>query len=108
MRDVFNIEEFIENTRKGNKQKKGILAYWSYIDKQYIINYVDISFLKKDRKATLKVIEEIESSENFLFWGNSPEGEKFYNDNYNKIMRAVKGQQIKPWLNYEYGVKKGE
>jgi hypothetical protein len=108
MKDVKKIEEFIEKARKENKQKKGILAYWLHIEKRYIINYVDISFLKKDRKETLKVIKEIQSKDEFLFWANSPEGEKFYDENYNKIVEAIKAQQIKPWLDYEYGVKKGQ
>lgn len=105
MKYVKRIEQIIEKARL-QKKKEGILAYWLYIDKRYIINHVNISFLKKDRKATLTIIKEIEENETFLFWANSPEGEKFFDENYNKIVAAVKAQQIKPWLDYEYGIKK--
>jgi hypothetical protein len=68
--------------------------------------YNNISFLKKDRRETLNIVRETESSNTFLFWADSPEGEKFYNDNYNKIASAIKEQQVKPWLNYEYRIEK--
>jgi len=99
------IEEVIEKARL-NKQKSGMLAYWLRIDKRNIIHYVNISFLKKDRKESLDIINEIQSKENFLFWANSPEGEDFYNKNYEKISKAIKTQEIKPWLFYEFGVDK--
>ena len=108
MENVRVIEEIIENARVKNKQKSGILAYWIYIDNRYIINSVNISFLKKDRKEALNKLLDIQAKENFLFWAASAEGEKFYNENYNKIMNAVKAQQLKPWLVYEYGLKKDE
>ena len=96
------IEDFIEEKRKTDKKKSGVLTYWSKVDNQFLINYVNISFLKKDRKDTLKIVRETESGNDFLFWAESPEGKKFYNDNYNKIATAIKEQQVKPWLDYEY------
>ena len=104
-RNVY-IEDFIEKKRVADKRKTGVLAYWSKVDNQFLINYVNISFLKKDRKKTLEVVRETESNSNFLFWADSPEGEKFYNENYNKIATAIKEQQVKPWLDYEYRMEK--
>lgn len=100
------IEEVIEQKRIADKKKSGVLAYWSKVDNQFLVNYVNISFLKKDRRETLNIVRETESSNTFLFWADSPEGEKFYNDNYNKIASAIKEQQVKPWLNYEYRIEK--
>jgi hypothetical protein len=100
------IEEVIEQKRITDKKKSGVLAYWSKVDNQFLVNYVNISFLKKDRRETLNIVRETESSNTFLFWADSPEGEKFYNDNYNKIASAIKEQQVKPWLNYEYRIEK--
>jgi hypothetical protein len=98
--------EIIEKARVETKQKSGALAYWLKIDNRFIINYVDVSFLKKDRKQTLKTILEIQEKDGFIFWANSPEGEKFYYDNYNKIQEALNIQQIKPWISNEYGIEK--
>lgn len=106
MKKKVYIEEVIERKRITDKKKSGVLAYWSKVDNQYLIKYVNISFLKKDRKETLKIVRETESEIDFLFWADSPEGEKFYNDNYNKIASAIKEQQVKPWLDYEYRMEK--
>ena len=40
----------IEKARIETKQKSGTLAYWLKIDNRFIINYVNVSFLKKDKK----------------------------------------------------------
>lgn len=106
MKKKVYIEEVIERKRITDKKKSGVLAYWSKVDNQFLIKYVNISFLKKDRKETLKIVRETESEIDFLFWADSPEGEKFYNDNYNKIASAIKEQQVKPWLDYEYRMEK--
>lgn len=98
--------EVIAKARVETKQKSGTLAYWLKIENRYIINYANVSFLKKDKKETLKTILEIQNKEGFLFWANSPEGEKFYHENYNKIQEALNIQLIKPWTNHEYGIKK--
>jgi hypothetical protein len=108
MENVNAIEEVIEKARKTHKQKAGMLAYWSYIGKRYIINYANVSFLKKDRRETLKVLRDVQCSAGFMFWANSPEGDQFYREKYNKILAALKAQQIKPWIEYEYGVRKPE
>jgi hypothetical protein len=106
MKKKVYIEELIEKKRITDKKKLGVLTYWSKVDNQFLINYVNISFLKKDRKETLTIVRETESDVNFLFWADSPEGERFYNDNYNKIATAIKEQQVKPWLDYEYRMEK--
>jgi len=106
MKKKVYIEEVIERKRITDKKKSGVLAYWSKVDNQFLIKYVNISFLKKDRNEALKIVRETESEIDFLFWADSPEGEKFYNDNYNKIALAIKEQQVKPWLNYEYRMEK--
>lgn len=108
MIDVKKIECIIDRVQQKNKQKSGVLGYWSYIDKRYLIGYVNISFLKRDRKETLGILREIQGCEDFLFWANSPEGEQFMRENYNKITESLMIQQTKPWLEYEYGVKKNE
>jgi hypothetical protein len=106
MKKKVSIEEHIEKKRITEKKKSGVLAYWSKLDNQFLIKYVNISFLKKDRKGALEIVRETESENNFLFWADSPEGEDFYNNNYNKIATAIKEQQVKPWLDYEYRMEK--
>jgi len=106
MKQAKELLEVIAKARTETKQKSGALAYWSKIDNRFMINYVNVSFLKKDKKETLSTILEIQGVDGFLFWANSPEGEKFYLDNYNKIQEALNTQLIKPWTDYEYGVKK--
>lgn len=96
----------IEKARFENKQKSGVLAYWVKVDNMFFLNYVNISFLKKDRKKTKLTLEEIELESGFLFWADSPEGEKFYDDNYDKIVQDFNVAQMKPWLNYGYKIKK--
>lgn len=108
MDNVNEIEGIIEELRSKKKQKIGTLAYWVYIEEKYILKYVNVSFLKKDRKEALKVISEIQNMNDFVFWCDSKKGKKFYSDKYNKIVDAFKTQQIKPWLSYEYGVGKPE
>ena len=96
----------IEKARSENKQKSGMLAYWLKVDNRFIINYADVSFLKKDRKQTLATILDIQGKEGFLFWANSEEGEKFYLENYNKIAEAFNTQSIKPWMDHDYEIRK--
>jgi hypothetical protein len=103
---VKNLLDIIEKARSENKQKTGVLAYWVKTDNMFFLNHVNISFLKKDRKTTKKILEEIQLETGFLFWADSPEGEKFYNENYEKIVSDFNTGQIKPWLNYEYKIKK--
>jgi DNA polymerase III alpha subunit (gram-positive type) len=98
--------EIIAKARVETKQKSGMLAYWLKSDNRFIINYANVSFLKKDKKETLNVILETQGREGFLFWANSPEGEKFYHENYNKIQEALNIQLIKPWSDHEYGIEK--
>ena len=106
MKQAKELLEVIAKARTETKQKSGALAYWSKIDNRFMINYVNVSFLKKDKKETLSTILEIQGVDGFLFWANSPAGEKFYLDNYNKIQEALNTQLIKPWTDYEYGIKK--
>ena len=106
MKNAKQLLEVIAKARTETKQKSGALAYWLKIDNRFMINYVNVSFLKKDKKETLKTILEIQKKDGFLFWANSPDGEKFYHDNYNKIEEALNTQLIKPWTEYEYGIKK--
>jgi hypothetical protein len=106
MKNAKLLLEVIAKARIETKQKSGTLAYWLRIDNRFIINYANVSFLKKDKKETLNVILETQNKEGFLFWANSPEGEKFYHENYNKIQEALNTQLIKPWTDYEYGIKK--
>lgn len=105
---VKHLLELIEKARSENKKKSGALAYWVRINEMFFLNYVNVSFLKKDRKTTKAIIEKTELEPGFLFWADSPDGEKFYNENYNKIVEDFKIGQIKPWLNYEYKIKKNE
>jgi hypothetical protein len=65
----------IEKARSENKQKSGMLAYWLKVDNRFIINYADVSFLKKDRKQTLSTLLDIQGKDGFLFWAISEEGE---------------------------------
>lgn len=106
MKRAKELLEVIKKARLETKQKSGALAYWLKIDNKYIINYVNVSFLKKDKKETLKTILDIQNKDGFIFWANSPEGEKFYHENYNKIQEALNIQQIKPWIEHEYGIEK--
>lgn len=108
MGNVKFLIEIIENARVKNKQKFGQLAYWSKTDGKFILNYVSISFLKKDRRATKEILERTQTEPGFLFWANSEDGERFYEENYNKIVEALNTQQKKPWLTYEYEIKKPE
>lgn len=108
MREAKLLLEVIAKARVETKQKSGMLAYWLKSDNRFIINYANVSFLKKDKKATLSVILETQSQDGFLFWANSPEGEKFYYENYNKIQEALNIQLIKPWTDHEYGIEKSK
>jgi hypothetical protein len=103
---VKSLLELIEKARSENKQKSGVLAYWVKIDNMFLLSYVNISFLKKDRKQTRQLLEAVELEPGFLFWADSSEGEKFYDENYDKIVEDFNVGQIKPWFNYEYKIKK--
>jgi hypothetical protein len=105
---IKHLLELIEKTRSEKKLKFGVLAYWVKTDNMFFLNYVNISFLKKDRKITKQTLEATEHEPGFLFWADSPEGNKFYNENYDKIVEDFNLGQLKPWLNYEYGIKKSE
>ena len=96
----------IDKARVETKQKSGALAYWVKINDRFIINYVNVSFLKKDKKTTLDTILSAQKTDGFLFWANSKEGEEFYIENYNKIQEALNSQLIKPWTDHEYAIKK--
>jgi hypothetical protein len=106
MGGVKKILDIIEIARSEKKQKSGALAYWSKIDDKFLLNYVSVSFLKKDRKDVKVILEDTQNEPGFLFWANSEDGERFYEENYDKIVRDINTQQIKPWLHYEYEIKK--
>lgn len=108
MNSVKKILNIIEIARSENKQKSGALAYWSKVNDKFLLNHVSVSFLKKDRKDVKIILENTQNEPGFLFWANSEEGEKFYEENYAKIVRDINTQQIKPWLHYEYEIKKSE
>lgn len=103
---IENILTLIEKARFENKKKSGLLAYWVNVDDKFLLNHVNISFLKKDRDNVTNTLKNIESEPGFLFWVDSLEGEKFYTENYDKIIRDFNMEQIKPWLNYKYIIKK--
>ncbi len=105
---IKSLLDLIEKARSENKQKSGVLAYWVKTDGMFFLNHVNISFLKKDRKETRTILEGVELEPGFLFWADSPDGEKFYDENYDKIVEDFNIGQIKPWLNYEYKIKKSE
>jgi hypothetical protein len=50
MKQAKELLEVIAKARTETKQKSGALAYWSKIDNRFMINYVNVSFLKKDKK----------------------------------------------------------
>jgi hypothetical protein len=108
MGGVNKLIHIIEKARSVDKQKSGMLAYWSKINDNFILNYVNISFLKKDRNESISLLIETQNEPGFIFWADSEEGEKFYEDNYLRIIKDINGQQIKPWLQYEYKIKKSK
>jgi hypothetical protein len=103
---IKNLISIIEKARSENKQKSGALAYWIKDGDKFILDYVIVSFLKKDRKFVKEILGKKELEPGFLFWASSEDGEKFYEENYERIVASLSKQQIKPWLNYEYEIKK--
>jgi hypothetical protein len=65
---------------------------FTFKDKEDIIQIfggsLNISF-HDDVEETLQKIELIEKTEGFMFWNNSPEGEKFYKDNWRVIGKCL-------------------
>jgi hypothetical protein len=106
MGSIKNLIVLIEKARSEKRQKSGAIAYWIKDGDKFILDYVTISFLKKDRKFVKEILGRKELEPGFLFWANSEDGEKFYEENYEKIVTSLNTQQIKPWLNYEYEIKK--
>lgn len=106
MEQVNQILDVIDKARTETKMKIGMLAYWLKLNNKYIVNYVNISFLKKDRSKTIKEVTAIENQPGFLFWANSPEGEAFYTENYNKIAVSFEQQLLKPWVENKYELKR--
>ena len=45
----------------------------------------------REMEETFKKIEKIEQSPGFMFWNVSPEGEKWYKDNWDEIGPALSG-----------------
>ena len=48
--------------------------------------------LRDDMSETFKKIEETEKTHGFMFWDVSPEGEKWYKDNWEEIGPAIYGR----------------
>jgi hypothetical protein len=55
MKEAKLLLEIIAKARVETKQKSGMLAYWLKSDNRFIINYANVSFLKKDKKETLNI-----------------------------------------------------
>lgn len=109
MTNVRLIIKQIEETRVASKQKMGTLVYFLLNESNvYEIHYINISYLKKDRKSLIKQLIDIENREGFLFWSSTPEGEKFYYKNYDKIVEAFNNSTNKPWLDNGYLIIKKE
>ena len=66
MKQAKELLEVIAKARTETKQKSGALAYWSKIDNRFMINYVNVSFLKKDKNyaihANLSAVLELQNT----------------------------------------------
>jgi hypothetical protein len=40
-------------------------------------------------EKSVKIMEEIEKTDGFIFWNNSPEGEEFFKSNWNVIGKSL-------------------
>jgi hypothetical protein len=71
----------------------GLVGY-TYKDKDGVIR-IDKNVpleLRTDEitvKKSLKIMEEIEKSDGFMFWNNSPEGEDFFKSNWDVIGKSL-------------------
>lgn len=106
MSELDEIVQVIEQLRLS--AKSGSLAYWYKIGDRFIIDYIEVSFLKKDRKEVIELLKKVERERNFLFWANSTTGEKFYNDNYDDIVNDLENQIKRPWIKSHYLIKRTE
>lgn len=93
----------IDEARIKFNEKKGTLVYFMMNDDNvYEIHYINVSYLKKDRANLIKELKGIENKSGFLFWANTPVGERFYYENYNEIVDAFNNSTKKPWLDNGY------
>jgi len=72
----------------------GMIGY-TYKDKNYVIQigkYVCLE-LRTDEitvEKSVKIMEEIEKTDGFMFWNNSPKGEIFFKSNWDVIGKSLK------------------
>jgi len=86
--------------------KSGTLSFWCKQGDIFIVDYIDVSFLKKDRKKVIEELKKIEKKRNFLFWANSNAGQLFYERNYEDIVNDFENQIKRPWLKSIYKIKR--
>ena len=89
-----------------SEHKSGTLSYWSKSGNTFYVEYIEISFLKKDRKIVIEQLKQIQQKKDFLFWANSTSGELFYEHNYNDIVYDFENQIKRPWIKTKYKIKK--
>jgi hypothetical protein len=70
------------------------LVNYTYIDENEIIKIgsnisLEFSVNEDIVQENLKKMEDVENMKGFLFWNNSPEGEKFFKENWGVISSCL-------------------
>ena len=64
------------------KDKDGLIQIWNSVSLELRTDELTV-------EKSVKIMEDIEKTDGFMFWNNSPEGEEFFKSNWSVIGEAL-------------------